>query len=69
MEKNTLSMDALFDMLNTLSDDNKRWLAAKLIESSAGKEKNGLDEALEDVRMGRVHVASSTEDLFRQILG
>ncbi|MBD5266372.1 MAG: hypothetical protein K2G00_00615 [Duncaniella sp.] len=33
------------------------------------KAKCGLDEALEDVRAGRVHTAKSTDDLFSTILG
>lgn len=33
------------------------------------KAKCGLDEALEDVREGRVYSAESTDDLFMKILG
>lgn len=31
--------------------------------------KTGMDEAIEDIHEGRVYKASSTEDLFKQILG
>lgn len=39
------------------------------IAKSACKRKSGLEEALEDVRAGRVHHADSVDDMFRQILG
>lgn len=31
--------------------------------------KNGMDEAIEDVRAGRVYRAKDTDDMFSQILG
>lgn len=31
--------------------------------------RNGLEEALEDVRMGRIYQAESVEDMFEQIFG
>lgn len=33
------------------------------------KKKTGLDEALEDIKAGRIYHAQSTEDLMKQILG
>ena len=36
---------------------------------SAKKKKCGLDEALEDVKAGRVYHAESTEDMMKQIFG
>lgn len=38
-------------------------------EKKEKKAKCGLDEALEDVKAGRVYHAKSTDDLFQQILG
>lgn len=38
-------------------------------KSKEKKFKCGLDEALEDVRAGRVYTAKSTDDLFQTILG
>ena len=53
-------------MLSTLSDDNKRWLAEKLIEQSEHSrlKKCGLDEAMEDIRQGRVIDYASVDDFF-----
>lgn len=39
------------------------------IDSPEKKHKNSLDEALEDVRAGRVYSAESTDELFNTILG
>ena len=39
------------------------------IDTAATKRRNSLDEALEDVRQGRVYKAESTDDLFKTILG
>ena len=33
------------------------------------KQKSGLDEALDDIKAGRIYHAQSTEDLMKQILG
>ena len=33
------------------------------------KKKTGLDEALDDIKAGRIYHAQSTEDLMKQILG
>lgn len=33
------------------------------------KKKCGLDEALDDVKAGRVHRYESVDDMFRQVLG
>lgn len=47
----------------------------KFIQSLGGKihvhkeKKCGLDEALEDVKAGRVYHANSVEDMMKQILG
>ena len=42
----------------------------KFITSLEGKvKKSGLDEALEDVKAGRIYHAESTKDLMKQILG
>lgn len=39
------------------------------IDRPEKKHKCSLDEALEDVRAGRVYSAESTDDLFKTILG
>ena len=67
----TISKEALWELISSMSNDNKRWLAEKLRddEGVVAKKRCGLDEALEDVKAGRVHTAESTEDLFKQILG
>ncbi len=44
-------------------------IAAPAKEKEKKKAKCGLDEALEDVREGRVYRAESTDDLFMKILG
>jgi len=40
-----------------------------IIEQLKPHKKNGLDEALEDVKHGRVYHADSVDDMFTQILG
>ena len=55
----------------------EKYVAAirKLVKSMGGsvkirKEKKcGLDEALEDVKAGRIYHAESTEDMMKQIFG
>lgn len=73
MEKNVISMESLFNMLKSLSDDNKRWLAEKLIESVSAdntkelaKERilNEIAEGLADVEAGRTIPA---RDLFKHL--
>lgn len=73
MEKNVISMESLFDMLKSLSDDNKRWLAEKLMENVSvvntkelAKEKvlNEIAEGLADVKAGRTIPA---RDLLRHL--
>lgn len=44
-------------------------LGGTMVRKRAEKKSCGLDEALEDVKEGRVFKASSAEDLFKQILG
>ena len=39
------------------------------IAKPSKKKKCGLDEALDDVKAGRVHCADSVDDMFKQILG
>lgn len=39
------------------------------IASVRRKKKCGLEEALEDVKAGRIYRASSVDDMFNQILG
>lgn len=47
----------------------------KLVKSMGGsvkirkEKKRGLDEALEDVKAGRIYHAESTEDMMKQIFG
>ena len=47
----------------------------KLVKSMGGRvkirkeKKCGLDEALEDVKAGRIYHAESTEDMMKQIFG
>lgn len=44
-------------------------LGGTMVRKRMAKKNCGLDEALGDVKEGRVFKASSTEDLFKQILG
>ncbi len=39
------------------------------IVSPAKKKKCGLDEALDDVKAGRVHHADGIDEMFKQVLG
>lgn len=39
------------------------------IAKPSRKKKCGLEEALEDVKAGRVHHAESVDDMFKQVLG
>lgn len=72
MRSNTISMNDILAMLSTLSIDNKKWLAEKLNEEVAAETSSsyecGVDEALDDIKYGRVYKASSTEDMFNKIL-
>ena len=62
-------------LLLTINDPNEASLIRKLlakfdsvtISKPARKRKTGLDEALEDVKAGRVYHAESVEDLFNQL--
>lgn len=38
-------------------------------QTKSKTKKSGLDEALEDVKAGRVYKAKDVDDLFKQILG
>lgn len=40
-----------------------------VVEKLKPRRKTGLDEALEDVKSGRVYHAESVDDMFKQILG
>ena len=44
------------------------YLGARVKEPKA-KSKNGLDEALEDIKAGRVFEADSVDDMMKQIFG
>lgn len=39
------------------------------IAKTSKTKKCGLDEALDDVKAGRVHHADSVDDMFKQVLG
>ena len=56
-----------------LSEEEYADILKKFITSLEGKvkaqKKSGLDEALEDVKAGRIYHAESTKDLMKQILG
>lgn len=62
-------------LLLTINDPNEASLIKKLlakfdsvtISKPVCKRKTGLDEALEDVKAGRVYHADSVEDLFDQL--
>ena len=62
-------------LLLTINDPNEASLIRKLlakfdsvtISKPTRKRKTGLDEALEDVKAGRVYHAESVEDLFNQL--
>ena len=59
----------------TITDPKEASLIKKLlakfssvtISKTVSKRKTGLDEALEDVKAGRVYHASSVDDLFEQL--
>ena len=38
-------------------------------QTKSVKRKSGLDEALEDIKAGRIYHAESTDEMFKQILG
>ena len=40
-----------------------------ITEKLTGKRRKAIDEALDDVRNGRVYHAESVDDMFKQILG
>ena len=46
-----------------------RYYIKSLKGKIVSKKKNGLDEALDDIKAGRIYHAQSTEDLMKQILG
>ena len=62
-------------LLLTINDPNEASLIKKLlakfdsvtISKPTRKRKTGLDEAIEDVKAGRVYHAESVEDLFNQL--
>ncbi len=39
------------------------------IAGTTRQRRSGLDEALDDIRQGKVHTAASTDDMFKDILG
>ena len=60
----TISMDTLWQLIQSLSTDNKRWLASKLYEEVEEEEEHltpytmeeinaWIDESLADVKAGR----------------
>ena len=62
-------------LLLTINDPNEATLLKKLlakfdsvtISKPTRKRKTGLDEALDDVKAGRVYHAKSVDDLFNQL--
>ena len=56
-------------VLPTLKKVVKAFNGVTIAPKKEKKAKCGLDEALEDVREGRVYAAESTDDLFHKILG
>lgn len=44
-------------------------LGGTMIKPRATAKRCGLDEALDDIKAGRIHHADSVEDMFKQILG
>lgn len=65
----TISKEALWAMISSMSQDNQRWLADKLIEKTSERKKKrcGLDEALDDVKEGRVTQYASADDFFKKM--
>lgn len=43
-------------------------MSYSLKDKIKSKKKNGLDEALDDIKAGRIYHAQSTDDLMKQIL-
>lgn len=71
----TLSSEGLWNMLQSLNPDAKRWLGEKLIEASEAEEEHltpytmeeinaWIDESLADVKAGRT---ISSEEAHRQM--
>lgn len=60
INERTLAGQSLLEYLTSLG---------VIIEQLKPRRKNGLDEALEDVKKGRVYHAANADDMFTQILG
>jgi len=63
-----LSMNALLDMLSTLSDNNKHWLADKLYEQVGACKECELDEAIKAAQSGPLYTATSIEQLMADLV-
>lgn len=64
----SISKEALWAMISSMSADNKRWLAEKLKEhADMQKKKCGLDKALEDVKAGRVTDYANADEFFQKM--
>lgn len=65
----TISKEALWAMISSMSQDNQRWAADKLIEKTSERKKKrcGLDEALDGVKEGRVTQYASADDFFKKM--
>jgi len=74
----TLSSDALWNMLQSLSPDTKRWLGEKLIEASEEEQRltpytmeeinQWLDEAEKDFKAGRYLTAEEANKEVKEAL-
>lgn len=75
MMNTTISADYVWDLAQSLSLDNQKWLANKLHESIERQEESlppytmeeldaRIDEALEDIKAGRVY---SSEEVHRMM--
>jgi len=60
INERTLAGQSLLEYLTSLG---------VIIEQLKPRRKSGLDEALEDVKKGRVYHAANVDDMFTQILG
>lgn len=58
-----------FDMMEKFKKVAKALLGPKAITMPRKKKLNGIDQALLDIKEGRVYHAETTEDMFKQILG
>ena len=62
-------MEPFVVSIPTNCTEEQRHYIKSLKGKIVSKQKSGLDEALDDIKAGRIYHAQSTEDLMKQILG